>query len=572
MKPAVKHHYSPLFFLRSTNVLRSTDELAASWIAAALALALLIFIGWPLMTMLMMTVKSADHHYIGLANWSAMVAEPRLRDATWNSVLLAVVTVCTVLPIALAFAFAITRTTMVWRNFFRVIALAPMLAPSLMPAISLVYLFGNQGLLKGWMGGSSIYGSIGIVMGEIFYTFPHALLILIAALSMADARLYEAAESLGASKLRRFWTITLPNARYGIVSAGMVVFTLVVTDFGVPKVIGGQINVLALEAYKQVIGQQNFSKGAVVGGMLLLPAVLSFAVEQWLSRHKSANMTGRSVVYKPSRNWLRDVVLFVLCAAVSIFVLALLGVAGAASFIKLWPYDMSLTWSHFDFDQLDGSGWQAFRNSMQLAFWTTLFGTSFIFITAYLLIKMPVPRAVATTIRSLAILPMAVPGMVLGLGYIFLFNDPVNPLHRLYGTMAILVIATIAHFYTTAHLTMVTTLRQIDAEIEAVARSLRRPWWFTMVRVTIPMSLPALLDVARYLFVSSMTTVSCVIFLYTPDTVLAGVAVLNMDDAGDTASAAAMASLIVVSSLLVTLLMNSAGRWLNRHGQAWRLT
>ncbi|MDE2431056.1 MAG: putative 2-aminoethylphosphonate ABC transporter permease subunit, partial [Burkholderiales bacterium] len=511
-----------------------------------------------------------DGSYIGLANWISLLSESRLQIATGNSIALGVGTVLLVLPLALGFAFGLTRSRLKGKRIFRLIALAPMLAPSLMPAISLVYLFGNQGLLKHWLGSQSIYGPIGILLGEVFYTFPHALLIMTAALSVTDARLYEAAETLGASKLRRFLTVTLPNARYGVVSSAMVVFTLVVTDFGVPKVIGGQMNVLSLEAYKQVIGQQNFSKGAVIGVLLLLPAVLSFMVERWLSRHRAGQMSGRSVVYQAPKNWLRDVNLWLLCAVLSVFFMALLGVGCVAAFIKMWPYNMDFTLAHFQFDDMDGGGWQAFRNSIRMSLLVAGFGTCFIFLGAYLIEKMPVPRALSTMIRSLALLPMAVPGLVLGLGYVLFFNAPGNPLHALYGTMAVLVIATIAHFYTTAHLTMTTALRQLDGEIEAVARSLRRPWWQTFAQVTIPISLPAILDVTRYLFISSMTTVSCVIFLYTPDTVLAAVAILNMDDAGDTAAAAAMASLIVMCSLAVTLLMNAVGWWLTHRGQAWR--
>jgi iron(III) transport system permease protein len=551
--------------------LRSRDDHIAAGLAAAIGVLMLAFIAWPLLSMFGMTTEARDGSYIGLANWQSLLAEPRLHVATGNSLLIAFGTLLIVLPLALAFAFALTRTRLPGRRLLRVIALAPMLAPSLMPAISLVYLFGNQGLLKSWLGEASIYGPIGVVLGEVFYTFPHALLILTAALGVADARLYEAAETLGAGKLRRFLAITLPNARYGLVSAAMVVFTLVVTDFGIPKVIGGQMNVLSLEAYKQVIGQQNFSKGAIIGVLLLVPALLSFGVERWLSRRQAGQLSGRSVVYQPTRNGWRDGVLGLLCLATAVFLLALLGVACVAGFIKMWPYDLSFTLAHFDFDQLDGGGWQAFRNSARMALLVTLFGTAFVFLGAYLIEKSPVPHSIAATIRSLALLPMAVPGLVLGLGYVLCFNAPGNPLKGLYGTMSLLVIATIAHFYTTAHLTLTTSLRQLDNEIEAVARSLQRPWWNTLRRVTLPISLPALLDVARYLFVSAMTTVSCVIFLYTPDTVLAAVAVLNMDDAGDTAAAAAMATLIVCASLVATLLMNAAGWWLNRRAQAWRV-
>ncbi|GAB3252413.1 ABC transporter permease family protein [Chitinimonas naiadis] len=550
--------------------LRSGDERWAGALVWLMAAVLLLFLGWPLLSILFKALQARDGSFVGLANLWELAAEPRLRTAVWNSVYLAVLTLTLVLPLALAFAFALTRSRMWGRPVFRLIALVPLLAPSLMPAISLVYLFGNQGLLKSWLGDASIYGPLGIVLGEAFYTFPHALLILATALSVADARLYEAAETLGASKLRRFLTVTLPNARYGLISAAMVVFTLVVTDFGVPKVIGGQTNVLALEAYKQVIGQQNFGKGAVVGLLLLLPAVLSFVVERWLARGHGAAMSGRSVAYRPRRNRLRDGALWLLCTGVSGFLLALLGVAVAAALMKLWPYNLNFTLAHFDFDQVDGGGWLAFYNSLKLAALTAGFGVVVVFGTAYLIDKTPAPRLPSALIRSLVLLPMAVPGLVLGLGYIFCFNNPANPLHGLYGGMAILVAATITHFYTTAHLTLATSLRQIDPEIEAVARSLKRPWWTSCLRVTLPISLPALLDVGRYLFVSSMTTVSCVIFLYTPDTVLASVAVLNMDDAGDTAAAAAMATLIVASSFLATLLMNALGWWLNRRAQAWR--
>jgi iron(III) transport system permease protein len=550
--------------------LRSVDEHAANVAAWLAVVMMVVFIALPLAAIFMKALESRDGAFVGMVQISQVISEPRLVSASVNSLMLALITTAIVVPCALGFAFALTRSRVFGRPVFRLIALSPLLAPSLMPAISLVYLFGNQGLLKSWLGTQSIYGPIGIVLGEIFYTFPHALLVLTAALSVADARLYEAAEALGAGPLRRFLTITLPNVRYGLMSSATLVFTLAVTDFGVPKVIGGQTNVLALEAYKQVIGQQNFNKGAVIGLLLLLPAVLSFVVERHISRRQTATMTGKSVVYTPHPHVARDGVLWVFCSLVSVFLLALVGVAMAAAFMKLWPYNLSFTLNHFDFDQMDGDGWNAFRNSLYLATLTALVGTGFVFLAAYLAIKLPVSRLAGLVTHCLALLPMAVPGLVLGLGYVMFFNAPHNPFNFLYGGMAILVASTVCHFYTTAHLTIVTSLRQIDGEIEAVARSLQRPWWVICSKVTLPMTFPSLIGVARFLFVSSMTTVSGVIFLYQPETVLAAVAVLNMDDAGDTAAAAAMASLIFVSSLGVSVLMNGVGEWIERRAQAWR--
>ena len=548
---------------------RSADERVAQLLTFVAAGLLCVFLAWPLAAILAKAVQAPDGHYVGLGNLG-LLAEPRLRDATWNSLVLAAGATALVVPAALAFAFALTQSRLWGRSLFKTVALAPLLAPSLMPAISLVYLFGNQGLLKGWLRGHSIYGPLGIVLGEVFYTFPHALLILATALSVVDARLYEAAEVLGAGRCRRLFSVTVPQVRYGLVSACLVVFTLVVTDFGVPKVVGGATNVLALEAYKQVFGQQNFQKGAAVGLLLLLPAVLSFGAERWLARGRAGGFSGRSVTYVARPNRWRDGLLWLWCATVSGFLLALIGTAVAASFMKLWPYNLTPTLAHYDFANVDGGGWLAFHNSLKLGGLTVLAGCTAVFAGAYLVEKTPAPRAAAALIRSLALLPMAVPGLVLGLGYVFCFNPPGNPLHRIYGTLAILVLSTVVHYYTTAHLAVTTSLRQLDGELEAAARSLKRPWWITCLRVTLPISLPVLLDVARFFFVSAMTTVSCVIFLYAPDTVLASVAVLNMDDAGDTAAAAAMATLIVASSLAVTLTLSAAGWLLSRKAQAWR--
>jgi iron(III) transport system permease protein len=531
---------------------------------------MLVFLAWPLGEILVKALQNHDGQFVGLQNLREVLTETRTLDAAWNSLAIAGGVTALVVPTALAFAYALAQARIPGRAMFKLIALSPLLTPSLMPAISLVYLFGNQGLLKGWLHGHPIYGPLGIVLGEAFYTFPYAVLVLATALSVADARLYEAAEVLGAGRLKKFLTVTLPNIRYGLISACLIVFTLVITDFGVPIVVGGKTNVLALEAYKQVLGQQNFQKGAAVGLVLLVPALVSFAGERWLARGRGGTFSGSSRPYVARRSLARNGLLWVLCAAVCTFLVAMVGTAVAASFIKLWPYKMNLTLAHYDFADMDGGGWLAFHNSLILGALTAVVGCAVVFTGAYLAEKTPAPRPVAAAINSLALIPMAVPGLVLGLGYVFCFNRPGNPLHPLYGTMAILVISTVVHFYTTAHLALMTSLRQIDGEAEAVARSLKRPWWTTCCRVALPMTLPALLDVARFLFVSAMTTVSCVIFLYTPKTVLASVAVVNMDDAGDVAPAAGMATLIVASALAVTLLSHAVGWLLDRKTQAWR--
>ena len=172
--------------------------------------------------------------------------------------------------------------------------------------------------------------------------------------------------------------------------------------------------------------------------------------------------------------------------------------------------------------------------------------------------------------RLLAAIPMGVPGMVLGLGYILFFNHPDNPLNFLYGTLTMLVISTIVHYYTSSHLTAVTALKSMDSEFEAVSASLKVPFYKTFHRVTVPVCLPAILDIGRYLFVNAMVTISAVVFLYGPHSRLASIAVLDLDDAGDIGPAAAMATLIVVSSTVVCLLYALVTRVLLTRTQAWR--
>ena len=171
----------------------------------------------------------------------------------------------------------------------------------------------------------------------------------------------------------------------------------------------------------------------------------------------------------------------------------------------------------------------------------------------------------------MAMLSMAVPGLVLGLAYIFFFNAPGNPLGFVYGTLAILVINSIAHFYTVSHITATTALKQLDAEFEAVSASLKVSLGRMFARVTVPVCLPAVLDISIYLFVNAMTTVSAVIFLYGSDTKLAAVSIIHMDEAGFTAAAAAMAVVIVATSAGVKLLHSLLTWHLSRRTQAWRV-
>jgi iron(III) transport system permease protein len=547
----------------------SRDDLIMRAGLGLFALFLLVAVALPLWALLSKSFQDQNGNFVGLANYLRYVETPALFQSFWNSLLVAAVTTAIVVPLAFVYAYALTRSCMRFKAVFQGLALIPILAPSLLPAISLIYLFGNQGLLKGWLFGQPVYGAVGIVTAQVFYCFPHALMILVTALSMADQRLYESADALGASRLRVFLTVTLPGAKYGLISTAFVIFTLVITDFGIAKVVGGRFNVLATDIYKQVIGQQNFEMGAVVGVVLLLPALLSFVVDRLVARRQVAQLSARAVPFEPKPRAGRDLALTAFCAAIGLTILGVFGVSVWASFITFWPYNLTLTLKNYDFGSFDPLGWGVYRNSLEMAAATAVIGTAFVFLGAYLVEKSKGFALGRNVVHLLAMIPLAVPGLVLGLSYIFFFNMKGNPLGFLYGTTAILVLNTVAHFYTVSHLTAITALKQLDAEFEAVSASLKVPVWRTFFRVTLPICLPAILDVAIYFFVNAMTTVSAVIFLYSSETKLASLAIVNMDESGFTAGAAGMATVIVVTSAAVKLAQLGLSRLLSRT-QAWR--
>lgn len=531
---------------------------------------LLVAVALPVAALVGQSFFDREGGFIGLANFARYLDNPALVQSAFNSLWLAALSALICTAIAYVYAYGLTLSCMPAKGLLRAVALVPLFAPSLLPAISLVYLFGNQGLFKGLLGETSIYGPLGIVLGSVFWTLPHALLILTTAMATSDGRLYEAAQTLGASRWRMFRTVTLPASRYGLVMAAVVVFVLVITDFGVPKVVGGQTGVLATDIYKQVVGQQNFQMGAVVGLVLLIPAVLSFLVERHVRGRQAAALSARATPYRPEPVPARDRALLLFCALAAGAILVMIGMAVFASLATYWPYRLAPSLKNYDFGNMDGGGWGSYFNSLRLALAVAVLGALATFVSAYLVEK---PRHfgwLRELLNLLANLPLAVPGLVLGVGYIFFFIPPANPLHAIYGSMAILVLCTVAHFFSVAHLTALTALRQLDREYELVSESMGIPFWRTLWRVHLPVALPTVLNVAGYFFVNAMTTVSAVVFLYSPQTTLAAIAVLNMDDAGDVAPAAAMASLIMLTAAAGRGLFALAGRWALARTQQWR--
>ncbi|ELZ3256895.1 putative 2-aminoethylphosphonate ABC transporter permease subunit [Acinetobacter baumannii] len=550
---------------------RKTEYSLRSNVAlAAVAIALTLAIIAPLMMLFETAFFDENQNFVGLENFYNYFVSPALLSSVFNSVWVACAATVITVFLASIYAFALTNVNIKGKGFFKLVAFLPILAPSLLPSLALVYLFGKQGVFKPLLGDIQIYGPIGILISYCFWLFPAILMLMMVSFRSVDQRLIEASLSLGKNIWKTHYHVTLPAIRYGLISASLVAFIYVLTDFGIPKVIGGSFNMMALDGYKQIIGQQNMSMGAVISILLLLPAVFVFIFDRIQSKRHARFQAFQTKPYVSASNKKLEVVLSIFCGLVSGSILLIVFTAVLASFIQSWPYDLSLTLAHYSFEYVDGGGWAAYFNSVRMALFSTVFGTALIFMVALLTERFKAHPLIKNYVQALVLLPLAVPGLVLGIAYILFFNQQSNPLNVLYGTMTILVISTIVHYYTVPHLTLTNAIKQIPLQLDQAAQTLGTSKWKTFWKVYLPMCFPALCDVSVYIFVNAMTTVSAAIFLYSPDTSLAAVAVLNMDDAGDTVAAVAMSILILTTSCVVKLIHWLFTRKIMARSQQWR--
>jgi iron(III) transport system permease protein len=512
----------------------------------------------PLFSLFSKAFFGASGDFIGFGNYIKYFKNPTLSVSIFNTIDIALWTTIISTAFGFMYAYALTRTRIKGKTFFKYIALIPIFIPTIVHALGLIYLFGKQGILtRAGLFQFELYGRMGIIISEVIYTFPQSFLMFFVALGFADGRLYEAAESMGASPLKKLLCITLPEIKYTVISVLFVCFTLAFTDFGAPKVIGGNFNVLATDIYKQVAGQFNFNMGAVVGTLLLIPAVISFIVDRLVNNKNAGTINAKAANLVIKKNIKRDLFFFGFCSLIALFFLFLITALFIGGLSENYPYNLSFTLKNFLFNSSTG-GMESYFNSLKMALFTALFGTMFVFIYAYMIEKINGFGVLRKYGKLLSILPLALPGMVIGISFIFFFNDRSNPLYFIYGTVAILVISNILHYFSVPFLTASGCLKKLDSEFENVGDSMNIPRWKTFLLVSVPLSLPAILEIFMYYFVNAMVTVSAVVFLYSANFKIAAIAITHMEEAGNFGQAAAMSLLILLINVFVRILYEIA--------------
>ena len=520
------------------------DKFIVPAVTIFIGLLLSFFMLFPLWTILTMSFfKGGEFSLLNftLENYHKYFTTSYTLNALWHSLYVSAVTTVIVTVIIFFFAYAMTRTTISGKPFFRNIIMMPLIAPSIVQALALIYLFGRNGLITAhllqidW----NIYGSTGIIVSEVLYCLPHAFVILYTTLSAVDIRLDEAAESLGATPFKVFTRITLPSAKYGIFSAAALTFNLTITDFGNPVVIGANYHVLATEIYAQVTNLYRFDLGATISIILLVPSLMAFMFNYYISRKTFSMISGAAKPVIPPSRPLKKILYKTYCILVSFSIILVFATVVVGSFVKTWPYDWSLTFQHYHFPSI--GGYSAIWTSLWVSLIVGIVGAFLTLVAGYVMeTRRPYFKQL---LYLLSVMPAAIPGLVMGLGYILAFN---KPYYIFYGTPWIIVINVVICNFTLGILSSISNLRNIDPSIEEASISLGGDALRTFFKIIFPLSKVAFFQNFTYFFMRSMTTISAVIFLVSATVHLAAIEIIMLDNDGWTASANAMCTVIIV--------------------------
>lgn len=428
--------------------------------------------------------------------------------AVKNSLVVSAVSTLVSVSLALLLAFCIARSHIRCKGLFQVVLTFPMLIPSISHGMGLIILLGANGIITRLLHlSSNIYGFGGIVIGSVMYSFPVAFLMLSDVLRYEDGSHYEAARVLGIPKINQFFSLTLPYLSKSMISVVFAIFTMIITDYGVPLMIGGNYTTLPVMMYQDVVGLLDFGKGSVVGALLLLPAVAAFIID--LLKESNSNASVTKPVEITVNPW-RDAVSYFFCILVSVLVLFPILTFILLTFVTRYPLNMEPTLAHI-VKVFSMKGGVYFRNSVLISVFVSVIGSAAAYLTAYCTVR--VPTRFSKFLHLISITSLAIPGIVLGLAYILFFKSSF-----LYGTLGILILVNMIHFFASPYLMVYNTFNIINHDLENVGATLGINRLRIFFHVLLPQTKGTLIEMITYFFVNSMMTISAVSFLSTVNT------------------------------------------------------
>ena len=487
---------------------KGQKELKVLYILITLTLAAILL--YPLGCVLFQSVLTKDGG-LGLSNYSSLLSQQSFWTALGNSFTVSGISaaIATIMAFFCAYGLHFSRIRPGVKKVIQIIVLLPLFLPSITYGFAVIYSFGRLGLVSQLIAPPpfSIYGFWGLLIADVIYTLPPAFLILYNAFFYVDRNFITVSKLMGDSPTQTFYMTAVRPVVGSLLSAFILSFFLSFTDFGIPVSIAGEYEVIATQLYTTMMGAiPNFGEGAVIAMAMLVPSVASVVMLRWVDRFNFRyNKISKAEVFV---NPLRDALYLVYYGLISLALLSVFVVMFVVPFVKQWPYQPYFTLDVITRIISDSSIWQVYEHSIGVALVSAAVGTIFCYAAALVKARSQLPAWCQTTMDSFAMITNTVPGMVLGIGFLFAMSG--TPLAN---TFTILVLANLVHFFTTPYMMATSALSKMNAGWETTGALMGDTWIKTVSRVIVPNSLPTLLQMFQYFFVSAMVTISAVVFL-----------------------------------------------------------
>ncbi len=495
---------------------------------------------------------------LGLSNFAKVLQSDGFLRALGNSFSVSAVSALITVLLAgvLAYTVHCTKLPRVVKQLISVLSVFPMLLPTITYGFAILYSFGKQGLITRLFGTQlfDIYGFHGLVMGYVIYTLPIAFLLISNTLHYVDKKFMTVSKLMGDSAGRTL-LITLLRPIIGTLGAAFVqAFFLSFTDFGIPSAIGGKYEVVATTLYNTMLGSvPDFGSGAVVAIMMVIPSVLSIALLTYLDRFNFRYDKAGEEYWQSNK--LVDGILCAVSLLLLLMILAVFAVIFIIPFMETWPYKLNFTLRHFA-DILGKSQMvYIFKNSLLVAVISGLVGTLLSYGAALVTERSGMPRWCKKFLDGMALVINTVPGMVLGIAFLFAFSGS-----NLQNTLVILIVCNVVHFFSTPYLMMKNALAKMNNSWETTAMLMGDSWLKTVVRVVMPNARSTILAVFEYYFIHSMVTISAVIFLVGAKSMLITSKIKELQYMAKFDQIFVFSLLILASNLALKLIVKIASR------------
>ena len=487
---------------------KGQKELKILYVLITLTLAAILL--YPLGCVLFQSILTRDGS-LGFANYFSLLSQGTFWTALGNSFTVSGISaaIATVMAFFCAYGLHFSRIRPGLKKIIQIIVLLPLFLPSITYGFAVIYSFGRLGLVSQLVAPPpfSIYGFWGLLIADVIYTLPPAFLILYNAFFYVDRNYITVSKLMGDSPAQTFYITAVRPVVGSLLSAFILSFFLSFTDFGIPVSIAGEYEVIATQLYTTMMGAiPNFGEGAVIAMAMLVPSVASVLMLRWVDRFNFRyNKISKAEV---SINTLRDAFYLIYYLLITLALLSVFVVMFVVPFVKQWPYQPFFTLDVITRIINDSSIWQVYEHSIFVALASAALGTLFCYAAALVKARSQLPAWCQTTMDSFAMITNTVPGMVLGIGFLFAMSGT-----ALANTFTILILANLVHFFTTPYMMATSALSKMNAGWETTGALMGDSWIKTVSRVIVPNSLPTLLQMFQYFFVSAMVTISAVVFL-----------------------------------------------------------